>query len=115
MSDIAMVVGEEAEHLWMTLKTKIYYKDSKPYGILGLAIEDTMIVIYSMAINNGDFTVAMIRDIIKLYNDYNITLITDDNGSFDKIKNVLEKYGFYFFTVDTDSGKTFMYSLHYKI
>jgi hypothetical protein len=115
MTELAKLVGEDSEHLWYSIPyKKLFYKDGEVYGIIGVKPEGTMSVVYSMARNNGEFTIGMLRMIRKLYSKSDIMLITDDKNSFEKIYKTLEPYGFYCFVSTNEYGMEFLYSIHYK-
>ena len=116
MSDLATLVGEDAEHLWNSLKYhKLYYdKDGHVYGIVGAMVEDDMTMLYTMARNNSKFSFSMIKDIFSLYYSMNITLIVDTESRFDSIAKSLTPLGFKFFYVTSESGHEFMYAIHNK-
>jgi len=115
VTDLAKLVGEDSEHLWYSIPyRKLFYKDGEVYGIIGVKPDGDMSVVYSMAKENGDFTVGMLRTIIRLYKKTDVMLITDQEKSFDKISKALEPYGFECFTVTNEYGMTFLYSIHYK-
>lgn len=109
--DLAQVVGEEYEPYWAMLMPELYYKDGSPHGVIGIHREGYMAMVYSMA-KNDEFTVGMLRDIIRLYNRENICLITDVESEFDKIKKVLSRYNFTFARHIADNGKQLLYSIH---
>lgn len=115
MTDLAHIVGEDAEHLWDRLDYyNIYYKDSNPYGVIGVIIDNGVAVIYSTAINGDKFSIGMLKDIIKLYNKTDIALITDKEYAYGYIRKALEPYGFSFHYAEAESGRKFMYSIHFK-
>ena len=96
MTELAQLVGEDAEHLWAHLDYhKLYYKDGLVYGIIGITFENDSAVIFSKAGNNEAFTRGMLRDIIKLYQKMSVVLITDQESSFETIRNALDRYGFH--------------------
>ena len=114
MTDIAKLVGENAEHLWDYLPNKkIYYKDSAPWGIIGTFYDDGVTVIFSMA-NDNMFTRGMLRDIMKLYNQLDIALVSDVESKFDYIKGLLDPYDFTYRIVDAEHiGRKIMYAFHF--
>lgn len=115
MTDLAKLVGEEAEHIWYSLPyKKLFYKDGEPYGMIGINVDEDMAMVYSMAKDNGDFTVGMLKMIIGIYNKMNITLITDNEASFAKIEKTLRPYGFECFVITNELGWKFLYSIHFK-
>lgn len=115
MTDLAKVVGEDTEYVWLSLPySKVFYKDNEPYGVIGVRVDENMAMIYSMAKENGKFTVGMLRTIIGMYRKLDVTLITDSADAFGYIREALAPYGFEFFHIHSDTGKEFMYSLHYK-
>ena len=117
MTELAQVVGEDAEHLWMAMDLcKVYMKHGKPYGVIGVMKDEStdMLVIYSMALNDGKFTNGMLKDIIKMYRQSNITLITDREYAFEYINKALEPYGFQSFVIDSSTGSRYLYNLHYR-
>ena len=91
MTELAHLVGEDAEHLWNSLDShKLYYKDGLVYGIIGVRFEDNILGVYSRA--NGDFTVGMLRDIIKFYHTTSVLLILDNHNHH--IETLLKMYEF---------------------
>ena len=115
MTELAKVVGEDTEYVWLSLTyLKVFYKDNEPYGVIGVRTDDNMAMIYSMAKDDGKFTVGMLRTIIGMYKKLDVTLITDSPKAFGYIREALTRYGFEFFHIHSDTGHEFMYSLHYK-
>lgn len=113
MTELAQLVGEDAEHLWAHLDYhKLYYKDGLVYGIIGITFENDSAVIFSKAGNNEEFTRGMLRDIIKLYQKMSVVLITDQESSFETIRNALDRYGFSYY-YETEPIKM-MVSVHIK-
>jgi hypothetical protein len=107
--ELATIVGSENVEAWKQVEYKVYYKDSKPYGLMYFGGDDDLVVSTGCAIDNR-FTIHMIADIIKVYRDSDIMLITDEPSAFGKMQQVLSRYGFKF--KFTDDGK--MLSLHTK-
>lgn len=69
MTDLAKLVGEDAEHLWKWLDYyDVYYKNGDPYGVIGVKIDDGISFVYSMAINNMKYTKTMLS-VMKKIND----------------------------------------------
>ncbi len=113
MSELAQLVGEDAEHLWSHLDYhKLYYKDGIVYGIIGVTFEDSSAVIFSKAGTNEPFTRGMLRDIIKLYKKMSVVLITDQESSFDIIRKALDRYWFVYNYID--EPMKLMISIHTK-
>lgn len=115
MTDLARLVGEDAEHLWEYLPfKKVYYKDGEPWGVLGTYLDNNLTVIFSMA-NDDMFTIGMFRDILKMYHNMDIALVTDTEEKFDYIKELLSPYDFIFSIGEVEpNGRKFLYSIHYK-
>lgn len=111
MSELAHLVGEDAEHLWEACDSyKLYYKDNFVYGVIGVRVEDNILGIFSRA--NGDFTVGMLRDIIKFYHTTSVLLVTDQKDSFEHIQKVLSRYNFSFYF--EEKPIPMMISIHMK-
>lgn len=111
--DLASIVGDEYEPYWAMLMPTLYYRDGKPHGTIAVHRDGNMNVVYSMA-KDDEFTIGMLRDIIKLYNEDSICLVTDYEASFGKIKKVLSRYDFEFVKGQMQDGKKLMYSIHIK-
>jgi len=111
--DLASIVGDEYEPYWAMLMPTLYYRDSSPHGVVGVHRDGGMNVVYSMSKDN-EFTVGMLRDIIKLYNEDSICLVTDYEASFNNIKKVLSRYNFTYVKGEMEDGKKLMYSIHLK-
>ena len=112
MNEVAMIVGEDREEAWSLINPTVYYLNSKPYGLIGSARSEHIVVVYSCAIDDGIFTKSMIRDIKKIYQEESICLVTDNESRQDYMKSLLERYGFTFITHIDDNGKQMLYSFH---
>ena len=107
--DILSITGEEAYFYWSELKPKIYYLNGEPYGLIGIgtSIDGVTIVASTTLYPELPFTVGMLRDIIKVYNESSILLITDYEPAQEVIRKVLDKYNFTYEYKDN-----VMYSTH---
>ena len=112
MSEIEYIVGEAREQAWSMINPTVYYLDGKPYGLIGTARSEHIVVIYSCAINDGIFTKSMIRDIKKIYQEDSVCLVTDSESRQDYMKSLLERYGFTFISHIDDNGNKMLYSFH---
>ena len=111
MTELAHLVGEDAEHLWNSLDShKLYYKNGIVYGIIGVRFEDNILGVYSRA--NGEFTVGMLRDIIKFYHTTSVLLVTDQKSAFEHIQKALSRYDFSFYF--EEKPMPMMISIHIK-
>ena len=97
-TEIEFIVGKELLDSWITLKPTVYYKDSKPFGLIAL-VNDYYIV-STVSEPTLNFTIAMIKEIKRLYNTQAICLITDDDEYQDLIARSLSRYEFEFETID---------------
>jgi hypothetical protein len=115
MTDLARLVGEDAEHLWDFLPyKKLYYKNGDVFGIIGVIEDNGVSVVYSMSNDEDKFSFGMVRDIRKMYDNLNLALITNKEYAYGHIRNTLEPYGFTFHYAELDNGQKFMYSIHIK-
>jgi len=112
VSEIEYIVGEAREQAWSMINPTVYYLDGKPYGLIGTARSEHIVVIYSCAINDGIFTKSMIRDIKKIYQEDSVCLVTDSESRQDYMKSLLERYGFTFISHIDDNGNKMLYSFH---
>ena len=96
-TEILYIAGEEHCSKWVELQPHVYYKDGKPYGLIGTVISDSITYIASTTthVDNG-FTIGMIRDIIRLYNNSTICLITESKDHQDLIRRSLSRFKFEF-------------------
>ena len=81
---------------WATMNPKVYYKDGRPYGLIGTGEgEDGLLYVASMVEElDSVFTIAMLKDIIRLYNTRKICLITDVESKQELIRRTLNRYDF---------------------
>ena len=95
--EVLSICGKEHLEEWLVLQPKVYYKDGNPYGLMGITIKDEIKYLSSMVLSpDKPFTVGMLKDIKRMYNEGTICLITDDENYHDLIKKTLEPYGFKF-------------------
>ena len=110
--EIQTVVGKELVDDWLALKPKVYYKDSEPYGVIGIhTILETpdLLYIFCGAINaDAPFTRAMLRDIIHFYTHNSVCLLSEHRPAWGLLKKALGRYGFVF-KEDND----ILYAYHY--
>jgi hypothetical protein len=96
--DLFDIVGKDYYNDWMLLSNhKIYYKNGKPYGVIATTTDDncTVYIASSTISQQLPFTKSMISDIILMYRQNNIMLITDHKPSQAKIASLLsDRYGF---------------------
>lgn len=98
---IRLIVDECDVDSWVSLSPKIYYKDSKPYGLIGCRCIDGVVYIASTVVSpDKPFTKSMIKEIIRLYNNYKICLITDDKDYHEHMIKSLSRYEFRYEVVD---------------
>ena len=81
---------------WAKLSPKVYYKDGKAYGLTGTVEgEDGILYVASMVEDvDAVYTIAMLKDIIRLYNARKICLITDVESKQELIHRTLNRYDF---------------------
>jgi hypothetical protein len=115
MTDLAKLVGEDAEHLWNSLPyVKTYNKDGEVYGVIGAGINDNLTMLYFHTVGNGSFTYSMIRDIVKKYNTVDMCVIVPEAMDFYNAERFLSIHGFICYHIEDEAGKKMMYAIHYK-
>lgn len=109
--DIQEIVGEEYLTEWLLLNPIVYYKDQAPYGVIGTHhAEDNVCYIASSTRNPSiPFTKNMIRDIIRLYKQHSVCLISGDKNSWGRLASALSRYHFTY-----TYGEDVMYAHHFK-
>ena len=99
--ELLSICGKERLQEWLVLQPKVYYKDGYPYGLMGVTIKDEVKYLSSMVLSpDKPFTIGMLKDIKRMYNEGFICLITDDDNYHDLIRETLEPYGFEFNIID---------------
>ena len=97
-SEVSEIVGEHFAESWFKADSlTIYKKDGIGYGLIGLykSVDETYV---ASTMHEADviFPLPMIKDLMKLSNRTQITLITDMKEFHDKIKIGLKPHGFKF-------------------
>ena len=106
-TEILYIAGEEYGSQWVEIQPKVYYKDGEPYGLIGTVVGDSITYIASTARNvDDDFTIGMIRDIIRYYNSGKICLISGTLSRQDLIRRGLSRFDFEF---KQDGNKMYAY------
>ena len=109
--DIQEIVGEMYLQDWLLLSPTVYYKDGQPYGVIGTyyAHDDVQYIASSTRNPSIPFTKNMIRDIIRLYKQHSVCLISGDKDSWGRLASALSRYHFTY-----TYGEDVMYAYHFK-
>jgi hypothetical protein len=90
VEEIRSIVGDAMLDTWLYTNPKVFYKNGKPYGLIGMVNNYVASTTISPEL---PFTKSMIKYILDLDKEKDIILITDDHRYIDKIKSLLEKRG----------------------
>ena len=95
-SEILYIVGDEVLESWLQIIPEVFYKDGKPYGLVGSTRgrDGCLYVAATVTDVDSPFTIGMIREIIRLYKNNEICLITDVESKQDLIRRSLDRYEF---------------------
>ena len=91
--EIAQIVPPGVLEDWIAVKPKVFYKNNKPYGLIG---EVNGLVASTTSEPSLPFTIEMLQYLYKINEKKAITLITDDPDYFDHIMSLLQHRGFEF-------------------
>ena len=95
MDDISNIVGDNFLIDWINLDPKIFYKDGKPYGLIGTIVKDNITHIASTVTNiEQNYTIGMIKYIKTLYNNGKICLISGSPSRHELLKQAFSRYNF---------------------
>ena len=107
---IKQIVRPHAVDAWLVLNPTVYYKKGEPYGLIAEShkVDDCIYIVSTTRNTEEPFTKNMIRDIIRLYKQHSVCLITDYEPAQEKIRSFLTRYGCTYKTIDG-----VLYSYHF--
>ena len=102
IDSIAHVVGSDKRDSWMILSPTVYYRDGMPYGLIATLVKSDGVKYVASTVSNKElpFTIGMLRDIILMYKECRICLLTDVVEKQDMIRRCLDKYKFEYKYID---------------
>jgi len=101
--EIKQVVGEEYAPDWCRIHTKVFYKNNKPYGLVGTrgCPKEGRVLIASTTKDPEDpFTTNMYKYMLNINKRFPVTLITDMPEYQEKVRQGLAHQGFTFYYED---------------
>jgi len=96
-SIIASLVKPDNVDSWITIEPDVFYKDGKPYGLIGTMNNPHSNILYIAAtVKDVDdpFTVGMLKSIISMYKRRRICLVTEVESKQRLIRRALDRYDF---------------------
>ncbi len=94
-TDVESIVGVDKSNDWLEIGALVFYKNAKPYGLIGTTYDGEHLYIASTVKDPSEpFTFEMVRYLFNLKKTTNIVLITDHEPSHAKVIKALRDHGF---------------------